>query len=147
MTARRTKRKPRLVVGGGRAPARQVYDADFGGYIEVRAFPPLKPGDISLNSDVDALPDVAGDITLAPFADGALREVYFEKVSHEVLTAAGSAAVAEAARVLEAGGRLVIETGSGVPLEQVKKALQGAGFQSLRVTRRGFVRITGRLGG
>lgn len=53
----------RLVVGGGRA----------------RGFPKLKPGDISLNIDGDALPDVQGDINRAPFRSGAFHDVYLKK--------------------------------------------------------------------
>ncbi len=136
----------RLVVGGGRAPARRVYVPEFEGYIEVGAFPPLGRGDVALNIDPDTLPDVVGDINRAPFVDAAFDEVYFEKVTHEVFTSSGSRAIMETARVTKVGGRLVIETGAGAPLEQLNDALHRAYFKYLRVTRKGFIRITGRRG-
>jgi hypothetical protein len=51
------------------------------------------------------------------------------------------------ARILVPGGRLVIETGSKAPVAQLGAALRQAGFLSIRVTPKGFLRITYRLGG
>jgi len=119
----------RLVVGGGRA----------------RSFPKLKPDDISLNIDADALPDVQGDISRPPFRSGAFHDVYFEKVPYGAFTGDNIGAIKEVARILQSGGRLAIETGSLVPKVLLVAALKEAGFQYVRITEKGYVRITARL--
>src|SRR5438309_4330272 len=96
----------RLVVGGGRA---------FG-------FPKLRPRDLCLNIDADALPDVQGDIGAAPFATASFAEIYFEKVSYDAFTGKNLHAIKEIVRLLEPGGRLIIETGSNVPIADVRRA-------------------------
>jgi hypothetical protein len=121
----------RLVVGGGRAPD----------------FPSLRPGDLSLNIDADAVPHVQGDINKPPFASGTFPEVYFEKVPYDAFTAANRGAIKEVARILDRGGRLVIETGSKAPLAELQAALRQASFKYVRVTQKGYLRITCRLGG
>lgn len=145
--ARSTSEAPRLVVGGGRAPARCVFDASLGGFVELEKFPDLKPADVSINIDIDAVPHVVADINRAPFADAVFREVYFEKVPFKAFTGPKVGAIKEAARILQPGGRCVIETGSVAPAEQIKAAMREAGFKYIRVTDKRHLRITGRLGG
>ena len=81
----------RLVVGGGRRPG----------------FPKLKRSDLSLNIDARTLPDVQADAAALPFASGLFSEVYYEKVPFAAFTGSQAVAIAEAARVLKPGGRLV----------------------------------------
>lgn len=119
----------RLVVGGGRT----------------RGFPRLRPEDVALNLDADAVPDVAGTISRAPFASGVFQEVYFEKVPYSAFTGSNRGAITEAARLPQPRGRLVIETGSLVPIEEIQEALRRAGFRYVKTTFKGYVRITGRL--
>jgi hypothetical protein len=118
-----------LVVGGGRAPD----------------FPKLKPEDIALNLDADAYPDVQGDINQAPFQSGIFDEVYFQKVPYDAFTGENIGAIPESARLLSLGGRLVIETGSKAPLPEVTAAMRAAGFKYIRITNKGYLRLTGRL--
>ena len=54
-------------------------------------------------------------------------------------------AIAESARLLRDGGRLVIETGSLVPVNELRSHMQKAGFRYVKVTYKGYVRVTGRL--
>jgi SAM-dependent methyltransferase len=121
----------RLVIGGGRA----------------RDFPRLRPEDISLNIDADARPNVQGDIAGAPFASSSFAEVYFEKVPYDAFSGERPAALGEVARLLQPGGRLVIETGILAPVAEIEAALHRLGFKYLRVRRKAFLRLTCRLGG
>jgi hypothetical protein len=118
-----------LVVGGGR----------------VVVFPRLKAEDLSLNVDAAAMPHVQGDIAFAPFRSSTFHEVFFEKVPYRAFTGRNIGAISEAARILKRAGRLVIETGRLAPLREVMTALSQAGFHYLRVTDKGYLRITGRL--
>ncbi len=124
-------RQLRLVVGGGSA----------------RGFPKLGLGDVSLNIDPDSLPDVLGDINRAPFAPGTFATVYLEKVPYHAFSGQNVRAIEEMARVLQWGGRLVIETGNLAPLDEIVPALRGAGFRYVRITDKGYLRITARRGG
>ncbi len=121
----------RLVVGGGR----------------VSDFPKLRPRDISLNLDGDAIPHVQGDINKAPLQSSRFLEVYLEKVPYDAFSGQNIGAIGEAARLLEPGGRLVIETGTMAPISEITIAMRKAGFKYVRVAYRGYLRITGRLGG
>ncbi len=121
----------RLVVGGGRR----------------QDFPKLKSNDVSLNIAARTQPHVQGDIARAPFADRAFFEVFFEFVDHGAFTGKNLGAVAESARVLQPGRRLIIHTGRGVNLAEVTAAMRAAGFKFIRVTNRGYIRITGRRAG
>jgi ubiquinone/menaquinone biosynthesis C-methylase UbiE len=118
----------RLVVGGGRVPH----------------YPRLKPGEVSLNIDGDTVPHVQGDIARAPFRAESFKEVYCEKLPWDAFTGSKIGAIKEMARVLRPGGRLVIETGSLVPIGEVLDAMREAGFSYVRVTDKGFIRISGR---
>lgn len=110
-------------------------------------FPRLRATDISLNIDADALPHVQGDIQRSPFAATAFGEVYFEKVPYDAFTGPNRGAIKEVARLLEPGGRLVIETGSKAPLTEIQAVLRQAGFKYIRAGYKGFLRITARRGG
>jgi hypothetical protein len=90
---------------------------------------------------------VQGDINRAPFRSGAFREVYFEKLPYDAFSGDHIGAIQEVARLLEPGGRLVIETGSAAPLVEILTALRESGFKYLRVTQKGYLRITGRQRG
>ena len=54
------------------------------------------------------------------------------KIMSEALTMAGvnAGAISGAVRVLTPGGRLVMKTGSGVPVSRVLDSLMSAGFQT-----------------
>jgi Flp pilus assembly pilin Flp len=116
----------RLVVGGGHAPG----------------FPHLGPDDVSLNLDShfdgsSAIPDVRGDAVQAPFRDGSFGEVYFERVEPAAFTGDRIGSIAESARVLEPGGRLIIETGEMTQqqIDEVVRAMQDAGLGEVEVGR------------
>jgi hypothetical protein len=121
----------RLVVGGGWCPD----------------FPKLKTYDASLNTAARTKPHVQGDIARAPFADRVFSEVYFEFVDHGAFTGQNLGALAESARVLQLGRRLIIHTGRGVNVAEVKTVMRAVGFRYIRVTNKGSIRITGRLAG
>jgi hypothetical protein len=119
-----------LVVGGGRAAE----------------FPKLKAGDVALNIDPEALPDVQGDVSRLPFRDSAFGEVYFEKMRYDTFTERSIRSLEEAARVLAASGRLIIETGIQAPIAEITAALRKLGLTYVRVSAHRFLRITGRKG-
>ena len=125
----------RLVVGGGRA------------YPEN-----LRPDDITLDVRTAARPDICGDIARAPFRSGTFGEVYFERVPFTAFSGRNLGALDEAARLLQPGGRLVIETGRIAPVNEIVAGLRAAGFHTVTVTRRGLalaaiLRIEAVLGG
>jgi hypothetical protein len=49
--------------------------------------------------------------------------------------------------MLKPGGLLVIHTGRGVNVTEVRTALRATGFKYIRVTDEGYVRIVARLAG
>jgi hypothetical protein len=120
----------RLVVGGGRAAG----------------FPAAAAGDVSLNIVRGASPTVVGDIANAPFK-AAFGEVYFERVPFTALTGPNIKAIAETARILQPGGKLIIETGIGVRpfIGEVFQALGKAGFKVLEYAEEGGVKIVAEL--
>jgi len=125
------KRPLRLVVGGGRAAT----------------FPALRAEDISLNIAYTARPHVLADIASAPLQAGQFRTVYFERVPFPAFTGRNSGALSESARLLRPGGRIVIETGSAAPLNEIVTLLRALGFTNIRVTGRHVLRVTAVLGG
>jgi ubiquinone/menaquinone biosynthesis C-methylase UbiE len=131
MSESSSERRLRLVVGGGLCPD----------------FPKLKPSDISLNVAERAKPHVQGDIGRAPFEDAIFAEVFFEFVNYSSFTGQNVKAIKECARVLQAGGRLIIHTGRGVNVAEVTAEMRQNGFRFIRVTNKGYIRITGKLAG
>jgi SAM-dependent methyltransferase len=140
----------KLVVGGGRAGGTRVWDPATEAWYDIPGMPKPRSKAIKLNIDVDARPDVVGDINRAPFANQAFGEVLFESVTWEAFTEDNLGAINEAARVLQPAGRLVIETGGGMRarLPALRRRMNALGFMSIRVTERanGGIRISGRLG-
>jgi SAM-dependent methyltransferase len=106
---------------------------------------------ITLNLDLDARPDVVGDINKAPFANRSFVRVYFENVEWASFTGVNLGAIDESARILTSGGRLVIETGSGVRphVEALKQRMREMRFHFIRVTelKYGRIRVSGRRRG
>jgi hypothetical protein len=49
--------------------------------------------------------------------------------------------------VLKPGGRLVIHTGSGLNVAELKTAMRAVDFKYIRVTHKGYVRVVARLAG
>jgi SAM-dependent methyltransferase len=140
----------RLVVGGGRAGPIHVWDPETEAWYDLPGMPHPRSKDLKLNIDIDAKPDIVGDINQAPFADQTFQEVFFENVTYEAFTGKKLGALNESARVLQPGGRLVIETGSGVKphREAIRQRMTELGFKNVRVTeKQGGYRISGRLGG
>jgi hypothetical protein len=121
----------RLVVGGGRAPG----------------FPSHTPDDLSLNVSRAAVPDVLGTIAQAPFHDDAFSSLYFERVPFMAFTGQYAGALVEAARILQPGGRLLIETGIYAPERAIVDTLHATGFADLVVERADLLHITARRGG
>jgi RHS repeat-associated protein len=114
----------RLVVGGGRAFATEGL-----------------PGDLSLNVDFSADPNVVGDISSAPFKSGSFNSIYFEKVPFQAFTGGNAEALSEAARLLQPGGELAIETGPAAPVAEILQNLQELGFENIYKDEPSFLRI------
>jgi hypothetical protein len=141
----------KLVVGGGRAGPRRVWDAVTAAWFEVEGMPLHGADVVTLNIDPGAQPDMIGDVARMPFRGGAFREVYFEHVPWAAFTGGNLVAIDESARVLLPNGRIVIETGGGVKpsLPVLRERMAALGFRNVRVTfrRDGSVRVSARLGG
>jgi hypothetical protein len=120
----------RLVVGGGRAPG----------------FPVAAPGDLSLDISPAALPDILGTIAQPPFRAGAFLSIYFERVPFMAFTGRYAGALVEAARILQPGGQLVIDTGIAAPERAIVETLHAAGFVDVVVERAGLSHISARRG-
>lgn len=124
----------RLVVGGG----------------QKTGFPQLKEGDVALNINPSAKPHVVGDIrTVDPKTLGQFKEVYFERVPHDIIDIR---AARNAAAVLQPGGRISIITGREANQAALKTALEQAGFTSVKLTTVGQglskqLEVTATLGG
>jgi hypothetical protein len=121
---------PRFVVGGGRAAG----------------FPSLRADDVSLNIAASATPHVLGDIAFAPFGRASCDTLYFERMPFPAFTGGRIDALAEPARLLRPGGRLIIETGWAAPIEQIVARLQAERFIIVTVEQDheqgGLLRIT-----
>lgn len=138
-----------LVVGGGRAGLVRIWDADTQAWYELLAMPRHPTGRfVTLNLDLDARPDVVGDINKAPFASQTFSRVYFEHVEWTSFIGHQLGAIDESARLLRKGGQLIVETGSGVRphLETLKHRMREVGFSFIRgtVLKYGRIRISGR---
>lgn len=104
----------KVVIGGGRHPS----------------FPKHADDVLTLNTDIKALPDIVGDGARMPIADGAIGEVFIERLRYDTLDAHF---FKESARVLDSGRRLSGLTGDGANLNSIRNALNSAGFSDLRV--------------
>lgn len=138
-----------LVVGGGRAGALSVWDAETENWYPILAMPRHPQGRyITLNRDFAARPDVVGDINRSPFASRTFIRVYFERVEWTSFTGKNLGAINESARLLLDGGQLIIETGSGVrpQLPSLTQRRHETGFRFVRVSilKYGSIRISGR---
>jgi hypothetical protein len=121
----------RLVVGGGR----------------IARYPAIPAGSIALNTERLVNPHVVGDIAAAPFRCGVFREILFEKVPFDAFTGENIRALGEAAWILRGSGRLIIETGSAAPVDEIVSELTRLGFRNVRAQRvSGFLRFTATLG-
>ena len=119
----------RLVVGGG------------------SLFGTLRLEDVSLNIDPATRPHVVGDIIHSPFRSAVFQQVYFERVPFTVFTGQNRQALVEAARILQPGGQLVVETGRVAPLDQLILILGDAGFTNINTLQSRILRITAISGG
>jgi hypothetical protein len=129
-----------------------VWDPETETWYELSGMPSHLQGSvITLNKDADAQPDVIGDINKAPFSDRAFQRVFFENVEWPSFAGVDRKAIDESARMLNPGGQLVIETGSGVIpyLNTIRERMHTLGFKYIRITQQknGRIRISGRLGG
>lgn len=113
-----------LVVGGVGLPAAGPY---AGG-------PFVRAGEMSLNTDPAARPDVLGDILVTRFPDRSFERVRFERVPFTAFSLNRAGALGEAARILAPGGRIEIETGILMPVEQVMREMPAAGFKDVQLT-------------
>ena len=138
-----------LVVGGGRAGPVRVWDTETEAWYELSAMPRHpRSGYVTLNLDFDARPDVVGDINKAPFASQSFARVYLENVEWTSFTGNNLGAINESSRLLIDGGRLIVETGSGVRphLNAIERRMRETGFHFIRVTelKHGRIRVSGR---
>jgi SAM-dependent methyltransferase len=108
-----------LVVGGGRE-FRQPVD-----------------GEVFLNIDPEARPDIVADMRDAPMIpSNHFSQVYFENVEYTLMREEPPAALAETYRVLKPGGTLLIATGSeGIAAPTISRSiinnLKNVGFQKV----------------
>jgi RHS repeat-associated protein len=118
----------RLVVGGGRAPG----------------FPDVPQGSTTLNIRASANPDTVGSISNPPYEPGQFSEVYYEYVPYTAFTGENAEAIAATSRIMSSGGRLIIDTGSRCPIQEVQSLLEENGFSNIQIVRdaKGGVTIT-----
>jgi SAM-dependent methyltransferase len=111
-----------LVVGGG------------------HAFRQPGEGEVFLNVDPEAQPDIVADIRSVPMIpSGHFSEVYFERVDYTLNREVPPDALAEAYRILKAGGTLLIHTGAeglwGADERNLTiNNLESLGFQNISAT-------------
>ena len=103
----------RLVVGGGRASG----------------FPKSQYGDITLNIDSAARPDVVGDIATTSLPSGIFKEIYFEHFPAQVFK--NPKVFEQTARLIQPGGRVIIK--SGADIELIKSSLLKSGFRNIHI--------------
>lgn len=95
-------------------------------------------GEVFLNIDPEARPDIVADMRNAPMIpNDHFSEVYFERVEYDVMAEQPPAALAEAYRVLKPGGTLLLSTGrDGIAGPIVSRLiidnLKNVGFQNVR---------------
>ncbi|MFC7534589.1 RHS repeat-associated core domain-containing protein [Actinoplanes sp. GCM10030250] len=120
----------RLVVGGGRTS---------GGGAEVA-------GDVSLNIARDASPRIVGNVANIPFRAGTFKSLFFERMPYDAFTGEKIGALRQAARVLQPGGQLTIETGSEAPAGEIVAELQRLGFTNIFKQEEAALYISATLG-
>lgn len=108
----------RLIVGGGHA----------------EGYPVPRRGDVTVDIDPEAEPDVVADVALLPFPDQSFDEVVGEHLPYSAFSRDGGRGLREMIRTVRVGGRVVIDTGFGMPVEALQPVLDcGRGRLSLDV--------------
>ncbi|MDO8757352.1 MAG: hypothetical protein Q7J64_05025, partial [Elusimicrobiota bacterium] len=70
------------------------------------AWPFRRPGDLTMDIDPAVRPKIVGSISAPPIRDGALRQIYWERMPYTAFVGENIGALKEAARILIPGGRL-----------------------------------------
>lgn len=97
------------------------------------SFRPANQGEVFLNIDGNAGPDIHADVRSTPIPDEHFEQVFFENIPYDVLR--DGSTLDESYRVLKPGGDLVIATGSngvvgGDERAAIMHNLETAGFEA-----------------
>lgn len=103
------------------------------------AWPYRRAGDLTMDVNPAVRPQIVGSISSPPLRDGAVREIYWERMAYQEFTGKNAGAMKEAARILIPGGRLDIRTGDAAPIRAIIRGLEAAGFVKIVVRRNGDI--------